>query len=272
MRLLNGLELTGFIKERQARQVRALRQAHKIIPRLAIIHTGNNPVNDIYMRLKQNYGADILIEVDIYNPADIEVVDLVKKLNDDPTVHGIVIQLPLADPTETELAVNSIIPSKDVDGLGENSEYVSATAMAIDWLLVGYNIDFTDKEIVIVGKGRLVGGPLAKLWRGNGLFPKICDSKTADLIVDLRDADIIVSATGVPGLIKTDMIKKGAVIVDAGTASENGAIIGDVDKKVRERDDITITPEKGGVGPLTIAALFDNVIQSAQKIVTQRSN
>ncbi len=271
MRLLNGSELTGYIKARQIGQVRALRQAWKVIPKLAIIHTGNNPVNDVYLRLKKAYGADILIEVEIYNPADIEVVDLVQKLNDDSTVHGIIIQLPLADPTETELAVNSIDPAKDVDGLGENSIYTSATAMAIDWLLVGYNVDFTDKEIVIVGKGRLVGAPLAKLWRGNGLLPIICDSKTNDLTLELSSADIIVSAAGVPGLIKSEMIKNKAVVVDAGTASEDGSIKGDLDSKVRSRDDLTITPEKGGVGPLTIAALFDNVIQSARKVADQNS-
>ena len=271
MKILNGSELAGYIKERQIGQVRALRQAWGVIPRLAIIHTGNNPVNDVYMRLKQEYGADILVETDVYNPSDIELPDLIKKLNEDTDVHGIIVQLPLADPTETDSAVNAINPAKDVDGLGVNSDYISATAMAIDWLVVGYNVDFKDKIIAIVGNGRLVGAPLAKLWRGNGLFPNVYDENTNDLSIELIEADIIVSATGIPGLITSRMIKSGAAIVDAGTSSENGKIVGDIAADVRLRNDLAITPEKGGVGPLTIAALFDNVIQSARKIADQKS-
>ncbi len=265
MRILDGRELADFVKERQARQVRALRQAQRIIPTLAIIVTNNDPVIATYVRLKEAYGADIWIEVKIVHTAQAEVEDTIKQLNDDPTVHGIILQLPLDDPSETDALVALIAPEKDVDGLGPDAKYISATAMAIDWLAAGYNVTLRDKEIAIVGQGRLVGAPLARLWRNNGLTITTYDETTGDLTTELRKADVIVTATGVPGLITEHMISPGAVVIDAGTASEGGVILGDVAPEVRERQDLTITPEKGGVGPLTIAALFDNVIEAAQK-------
>ena len=161
-------------------------------------------------------------------------------------------------------------PLKDVDGLGGSSKFIPATAMAIDWLLTGYNIDLNDKKIAIIGEGRLVGAPLAKLWRGNGLDIATYNSRTVDLGDKIRQADITVSAVGTPGLVKSDMISEGAVVVDAGTASEDGVIVGDVDDSVRNRDDLTITPKKGGVGPLTVAALFDNVIAAARKVADSK--
>ena len=145
---------------------------------------------------------------------------------------------------------------------------MSATATAIDWLLAGYNVTLRGKKIALVGNGRLVGAPLAALWRSQELDVTTYDDTTPSLDV-LRSADVIVSAAGVPGLIQSSMIAPGAVVVDAGTASENGAIVGDVATDVRERGDVTITPVRGGVGPLTIAALFDNVITAARKIADE---
>lgn len=269
-KILNGLELAGYIKERQLRQVRALRLSWKVIPRLAIVRTGDNPVIDTYMKLKRTYGEDITVEVDIYTPADSELLDQIDKLNRDTNVHGIIIQLPLSDLTQTEAAVNAVTPEKDVDGLGDKPVFTPATTMAIDWLLVGYNVELSGKKIAIVGNGRLVGAPLSKLWRDTGLDVKVCDDQTTDLAEVLIESDVVVTATGVPGLIKSNMLCKGAVVVDAGTASENGKIVGDVAADVRERQDITITPIKGGVGPLTIAALFDNVITAARKVADQK--
>lgn len=264
MRLLNGSELAGYIKERQAKQVRALRQANKIFPKLVILMTADNPVIDVYVRLKKVYGEDILIDVDVIKVPQAEIYSKIESLNSDDSVHGIIVQLPLEDIAETDKVVNLIDPSKDVDGLGADANFLSATATAIDWLIVGYNVDLAGKSIAIVGNGRLVGAPLAKLWNSVGHNVAIYDDTETDLSTKLKSADVVVSATGVPNLIKTDSLKQGAVVVDAGTASEGGKIVGDVDSQVRERDDITITPEKGGVGPLTIAALFDNVISAAR--------
>lgn len=265
MRILDGRELADYVKERQAKQVRNLRQAWKTFPKLAIIVANDNPVINTFVRLKHAYGEDVLVDVDIHKVEQATVAELIKTLNVDDTVHGIILQLPLTNTDETDALVAMIAPEKDVDGLGPDTHYGSATATAIDWLLAGYNVTLRDRVIAIVGNGRLVGAPLAKLWLGAGHNVHVYDDATADLKEPLRNADIIVTATGVPGLVTSSMISPGKVVVDAGTASEGGVIVGDVAEDVRERTDLTITPVRGGVGPLTIAALFDNVITAAQK-------
>jgi methylenetetrahydrofolate dehydrogenase (NADP+)/methenyltetrahydrofolate cyclohydrolase len=269
MRLLDGRELTDFIKERQAKQVRNLRQTWHVAPKLAIVQDNQNSVSGLYVRLKRQYGDDILIDVEVYDETPDTISDRITQLNGDPSVHGIIVQLPLANVAATDEIVGAIDPAKDVDGLGSDEVFYPATATAIDWLLNGYNVTLRDRMIAIVGQGRLVGAPLAKLWRGAGYSVATFDDTTKDLQSELRAAQIIVSATGQPGLITEHMVQPGAVVVDAGTASENGKIVGDVAASVRERDDITITPEKGGVGPLTIAALFDNVITAARSVADQ---
>ncbi len=271
MKILDGLELSGYIKERQLKQVRALRQSWRVFPRLAIIMTIDSPVIDTYVRLKKAYGEDIGIEVDIHKTDQAQLMNLITTLNQDETVHGIIIQLPLADMSAVEATVNAVAKEKDVDGLSDDSIFTPATAMAIDWLLAGYNVTLPDKTIAIVGNGRLVGAPLAKLWRQQGLEKiTVYDDKTLDLASELQKADLIVTATGVPGLITRAMVKPGVVVVDAGTASEHGKIVGDLAPEVRELDDITLTPIKGGVGPLTVAALFDNVIRAARVVADQK--
>lgn len=268
-RLLNGRELADYVKERQARQVRALRQAHRVFPKLAIAQTIDDPVIDSYVRLKQNYGNDILIDVEVYKVDQSQLSGVTERLNNDSSVHGIIIQLPLADLSATQEAVDAIAPEKDVDGLGSRAVLDPATPMAINWLLAGYNVDVANKKIAIVGNGRLVGAPLSKMWKSSGYDVTVFDEHSENMHEQLPDFDIIVTATGVPGLITSEDVKHKAVIVDAGTASEHGKIVGDVAAEVRERDDVTITPEKGGVGPLTVAALFDNVIRAAQATVQE---
>lgn len=268
MKLLNGSELTGFIKERQAKQVRALRQAHKVFPRLAIVQTVDSPVIDLYVGLKKQYGEDILIDVDVYAIDQDQLLGVVDRLNNDPSVHGIIIQLPLADPTQTQQAVDAVAPAKDVDGLGTAAVLDAATPLAINWLMAGYNVDLASKSIAIVGNGRLVGAPLSRMWQGSGYDVTVFDETSHDMHDRLSQFDVIVTATGVPGLITSNDVKDGAVVVDAGTASEKGKIVGDVADEVREREDIMITPVKGGVGPLTVAALFDNVIRAASATIS----
>jgi methylenetetrahydrofolate dehydrogenase (NADP+)/methenyltetrahydrofolate cyclohydrolase len=261
---LNGTELVGYIKERQARQVRGLRQARNVFPRLVIIKTpGASKVIETYVRLKQKYGADILIQTDSETASEAEIPALIERLNKDESVHGIIVQLPLDDTSKTDEILELIAPEKDVDGLGSKARFDSATAVAINWLLVGYGVALENKRIAIVGNGRLVGAPLARMWTQSGFNVKVLDRSTGDIVKELRESDVVVTATGTPRLITAAMLNVGAVVVDAGTASEEGVIIGDLDESVRERDDLTITPEKGGVGPLTVAALFDNVIAAA---------
>lgn len=266
-KLLNGRELADFIKQRQVTQVRALRQAHQIEPKLAIIVTVDNPVIDVYMRLKKRYGDDLGIEVEIHRVKQDEVVTLLKKLNADDAVHGIIIQLPLEDPSQTDKLVNLVTPTKDVDALGKQAQFDPATAVAIMWLLAGYNIDLKDKHILLIGRGKLVGAPLEKMLKSADLDVEVIDRQIDDLKSKTLQADVIITATGSPAILYPDMLKQGAVVVDAGVASEDGKTVGDLSPEVYERDDLTVTPSKGGVGPLTVCALFDNVIRAARQTV-----
>ena len=263
MKYLIGSELAGFIKERQAKQVRQLLQAHAVRPKLAIVAASDNPTIKTYVNLKKRYGADIGILVEEHIETAATIVRKIDSLNRDDSVHGIIVQLPLDDVTITEEVLQSVDTKKDVDGLTKKSAFDAATPMAINWLLNGYNIELKNKSIVIVGNGRLVGAPLNTMWLNSGLKPITVDEATENKEVQITSADIIVTAVGKPSLISADIVKYGAVVVDAGVASEKGVLKGDVADDVFEREDVIITPKKGGVGPLTVCALFDNVIRSA---------
>ena len=268
MKLLNGSELAGFVKERQAKQVRALRQAWGVFPRLAIVTDTDNPVIDLYMRLKQRYGADILIDVEVHRVTPEELSATISALNGREDVQGIIVQLPITDMAQVEQVLSLVAPEKDVDGLHPHTAFDAATPMAINWLLAGYNVELAGKKIAIVGRGRLVGAPLEKMWRSSGY--NVTVFARGDDLTKLKDFDIIVTATGEPRIITHEMVKPGTVLVDAGTASEDGKVYGDVAPEVRTRDDISMTPEKGGVGPLTVTALFDNVITACLRIANNK--
>lgn len=261
MKSLNGAELAGYMKENQAHLVRSL-CAQKVQPKLVIIRDSDNPVIEKYVSLKKRYGEDIGIIVEDWQEED--VAEAIRRANANPSVHGIIVQLPLKNQEiNLQETLDEIAPEKDVDGLGARAEYDSATATAINWLLAGYNVELEKYKIALVGRGKLVGAPLEKMWRNSGFDVRVFRSK--DNLDELIDYDVIVSATGVPHLIKDRMVKTGAIIVDAGTASEGGILVGDVSEEVRAREDLAaITPKVGGVGPLTIAALFEHVIMAAR--------
>jgi methylenetetrahydrofolate dehydrogenase (NADP+)/methenyltetrahydrofolate cyclohydrolase len=266
MKLLNGSELAGFIKERHAKQVRTLR-ANKIFPKLAIVQVKDDPVINTYVRLKKQYGSDIGIVVEVHTPRQSEVPQLLNMLSNDPSVHGIIVQLPLEDTSETDKIVNLVAPQKDVDALGDQSKFEPATPMAIMWLLAGYGVELAGKHILLIGRGKLVGAPLEKILRSSGRDVEVIDREIKNLADYTKEADVIITATGSPAVLYSDMIKTDAVVVDAGVASEEGKTVGDLAPDVYSRNDLTITPEKGGVGPLTVCALFENVIRAAsQKI------
>ena len=267
MKLLSGAELVGYIKERQARQVRALRQAHGVFPHLAIVQTIDDPVIDTYVRLKKQYGDDILIQVTDHKVLQDEARSVIEQLSADETVHAIIVQLPLADPSVTDEIVNSVAPHKDVDGLGVQPVFDPATALAINWLCAGYNIDLRKQHILIIGQGRLVGGPLTAMWRHSGYDVTTADRTTKNLKELCQDATLIVAGAGSPGLVTSDMVRPDTIVIDAGTASEGGKIVGDLAPELYDRTDLSITPQRGGVGPLTVAALFDNVIQAASRTI-----
>ena len=267
MRSLNGSDLAGFIKERQARQVRGLIQAYHVTPKLAIVQTLHTPVIDTYVNLKKKYGADIQIKVEPHVVDQAEALDVIKRLNSDPAVHGIIVQLPVAEPSQTDELVDAVRPEKDVDGLGKNPAFDPATPTAVNWLLAGYNVELRQKKIVIVGRGRLVGEPLRRILVDSGLDVEVADKRTENLSALTRAADVLITATGHPGVVTSNMIKPDAVVVDAGVATEAGKLVGDLADDVRERNDLTVTPLKGGVGPLTVCALFENVIEAARRSV-----
>mgnify|MGYP001609964231 CR=1 FL=1 len=320
MKLLDGKELAGFIKERQAKDVHRL-AASKIFPKLAIVQVKDDPVINTYVRLKKQYGKDIGIEVDLHTLKQEDVPKLLDLLSNSDDVHGIIVQLPLTDPSQTDEIVNMVAPEKDVDALGNpeapwpphldgvpgageqrskpykkygeraaqsatpqsakspsgaagsasrqagavrGSWFEPATPMAILWLLHGYNVELKNKRILLIGRGKLVGEPLEKILKSSGYDVEVINRETPDLQGRALQADIIITATGSPAILYPDMIKHGAVVVDAGVASEEGKTVGDLSPEVYKRDDLTITPEKGGVGPLTVCALFENVIRAAR--------
>ncbi len=268
-KLLNGKELAGYIKERQAKQVRALRQAHGISPKLAIVQLKDDPVISTYVNLKQRYGSEILVDVEIHRVPQADAKELITTLNQDDSVHGIIVQLPIEDPAETDLILNLVDTHKDVDALGVKTVFEPATPMAIMWLLAGYNVDLRGKKIVLIGRGKLVGAPLEKQLEQSGYDVDVVTREANDLQKHTKAADVIITATGSPAILYADMIKQGAVVVDAGVASEDGKTVGDVADDVYERDDLTATPKKGGVGPLTVCALFDNVIRAARSTIKE---
>lgn len=277
MKSLNGAEIATYMKENQLHWSRRLR-AQKIIPRLVIIRDSDNPVISKYVHLKQQYGEDIEVAVEDWLRED--VTQAIDEANNMIDVHGIIVQLPLRDMDGVDKALVRIKAEKDVDGLSliyhqtnnaknsyssgdMKSKFESATATAINWLLSGYDIDLKGLRIAIVGHGRLVGGPLSEMWRQSGYDVTVF--QRGDDLAELRNYDLIVSATGVPNLIQPEMVKPGAIIVDAGTASEGGILVGDVSDNVREQSDLkAITPKIGGVGPLTVTALFEHVLMAAQ--------
>jgi methylenetetrahydrofolate dehydrogenase (NADP+)/methenyltetrahydrofolate cyclohydrolase len=265
MKLLNGSELAGFIKERHARQIRSLRGS-KVFPKLAIVQVKNDPVINTYVRLKKQYGADIGVEVEVHTPKQSDAAEVIKKLNGDNSVHGIIIQLPLNDPAQTDEIVNLVSPDKDVDALGKKAQFEPATPMAIMWLLAGYNVSLAGKKVLLIGKGKLVGAPLEKLLKASGIDVVVIDGPTNRLDKLTQEADIIITGANTPGILHASMIKPATVVVDAGVADEEGELLGNVSPEVYERDDLTITPQKGGVGPLTVCALFENVIRAAQGV------
>ncbi|MDO4902431.1 MAG: bifunctional 5,10-methylenetetrahydrofolate dehydrogenase/5,10-methenyltetrahydrofolate cyclohydrolase [bacterium] len=278
MKILNGAELRDFIKERQAKQVRALRQSWRVVPKLVIFYHSDSAVVETYMRLKKRYGEDILVEVEQRKVEIDTLKQEIQKANADESIHGIIVQLPLENNNGERVTgddlddiLREIAPEKDVDGLNGGA-FDPATAQAINWLLAGYNIDLSKKKIAIVGRGLLVGAPLYRMWQNSGYNVEIFGRDSADKLTEiLPQYDVIVSATGVPELIKSEMLKNGAVVVDAGTAEQGGEIKGDLAESVREsRQDLTLTPKIGGVGPLTVAALIDNVIISARRVAQEK--
>lgn len=229
----------------------------------SVILVGDDPASITYTNIKKKRAEELGIELEIIKlPANTDQQSLEKIIldhNKDESVQGLLVQLPLPKEFDTQKIITMIDPSKDIDGF--NGKYSAPTAAAILAILDFYKIELQNKVIVLVGHGQLVGRPLEKLLIDRGLNPVVCDSSTVDLPAETIKADILVSATGNPGLITKDMVKDGAVVIDAGTAESNGKMVGDVSPEVYELN-INYTPNPGGVGPVTVASLLKNLLNT----------
>ncbi len=263
MIILNGKKLAEKILE-------ALKK--KAVPkiRLTVILIGNNPASLGFIKQKQQATKKIGVGFKLYNfKKDISERLFIKDFKNiikDKANTGIVVQLPMPKQINEQKILNMVPIIKDVDALSVDNFLVeSPTASGIMKLLNEYSIEIKGKNTVIIGKGRLVGKPLKILMSKAGADLTICDSKTKNLASKTVKADILISATGKPHLVKGNMIKNGAVIIDAGFSKINNKIVGDVDFDNVKNKASYITPVPGGVGPMTVAMLMSNLIKLAKK-------
>ncbi|HLC17347.1 MAG TPA: bifunctional 5,10-methylenetetrahydrofolate dehydrogenase/5,10-methenyltetrahydrofolate cyclohydrolase [Thermodesulfovibrionia bacterium] len=298
--ILDGTKLAKSIKDKVREDVRRLRE-RGIDTGLAILLVGRNPASSLYFSATLKASKGIGITVYEYRlPEDTtmnEILNLIHNINHDERINGLLILFPLPRNINARRVVNSLAPEKDVDGLGAisvgrlaadetvaqlfqksdekvNNEklFVSAfsflpcTPFGVIRLLDSYGVDLKGKDAVVVGKSLAVGKPLAHMLLAKEATVTICHKETSDLSYYVKRADIVCSATGVRGLIKGDMLKKGAVVVDIGiNVMSDKQIVGDVDFSSACETASMITPVPGGVGPVTIAMLLENTVRSAQR-------
>lgn len=234
------------------------------IPKLAIVQVGEREDSNAYIKAKKSFAEKIGIEVFHNkfneNVGQREVVDLIKKLNNDKEISGIIVQLPLPPHLDSLEIINSISVEKDADGLVQNSKVIPATARGIKELLRFYSIDLIGKKVTVIGRSRIVGSPTAKMFEEEGSIVTVCHSKTENNKEKAKNAEILVVAIGKPRLIDTSYISKGQIVVDVGITRQDKGLIGDVDfDGVKDIVDM-ITPVPGGVGQMTVLALFENLV------------
>lgn len=246
-----------------------------LTPSLTVIQVGDNKASNIYIKNKKNACDEVGIKCNIIKfPETISeelVINEINRLNNDISVNGIIVQLPLPSNFNEGVIINEIDPIKDVDGLTyqnvgnlvlENEALISCTPLGVMELLKQYNVKLEGKNVCIVGRSNLVGKPLIQLFLQKNATVSICHSKSLDIKKYTKMADILVVAAGHPNLITKDMVKEGAVVIDVGINKENNVLCGDVDfKHVSEKASL-ITPVPGGVGPMTVACLLKNVVKA----------
>ncbi|WP_092342542.1 MULTISPECIES: bifunctional 5,10-methylenetetrahydrofolate dehydrogenase/5,10-methenyltetrahydrofolate cyclohydrolase [Candidatus Ichthyocystis] len=254
-------------------------------PGLAVVLVGDCPASQIYVRRKisacEKVGFNSRFLSFPETLSQSSLLDVINELNHDDSVHGILVQLPLPKSIQDRVVIESILPSKDVDGfhpynVGRSSigfpEFLPCTPLGILYLLDYYNIPLSGRRCVVVGASNIVGKPTALMLLSRGATVTVCNSLTRDLPSVTRAADVLISATGCPLLIRDDCIADGAVVVDVGIhRREDGKIVGDVDFEACSHKASHITPVPGGVGPMTIAMLLKNTLKAvlvSQKEVT----
>lgn len=276
--IIDGKAVSQSVKDRIKEEVTALKAEHGVVPGLAVIIVGDNPASRIYVNNKKK--ACEYVGFDSYEYAlpekttETELLELIKKLNNDEKIDGILCQLPLPKHIDENVIINNIAPNKDVDAfhpvnvgkimIGDYS-FLPCTPAGVMELIASTGVDIKGKECVVVGRSNIVGKPMSMLLLHKSGTVTICHSKTKDLKAECKRADILVAAVGVPNLIKGDMIKEGAVVIDVGmNRLENGKLCGDVEFESASKAAGYITPVPGGVGPMTIAMLMQNTLTAAK--------
>lgn len=250
-----------------------------IYPKLAVIMVGDNEASKVYIKNKSKACQDVGVEYEEFILKDDisqqDLMDLIEKLNNDSKINGILLQSPIPRHLDINQAFQAIDYRKDVDGfhpmnvgklaLGQNT-FVSCTPYGVMRMFEEYNIDLCGKNVVILGRSNIVGKPLTQCCLNKNATVTVCHSKTREIKEITKNADVIISAIGKPHFITADMVKEGAIVIDVGiNRLENGKIVGDVNFQEVEKKASYITPVPGGVGPMTIAMLLNNVVKAAKQ-------
>ena len=276
MAILDGKALAKKIRASIKKEVDSLKK-ESIIPGLAFILVGDNPASQVYVNMKTKACEEVgIYSINHRMPSEIserELIEVIKMLNDNPMVDGILVQLPLPKHLNEEKIIETIDYRKDVDGfhpynMGRlargNPLFISCTPYGIMKLLNEYSIDVKGRDVVVVGAGNITGKPMALILTNSGATVQICHIYTQNLKEKTKRADIVISAVGKPNLITEDMVKEGAVVVDVGISRVKDRVVGDVDFEGVSKKASYITPVPGGVGPMTIAMLLYNTLQSVK--------
>jgi len=279
MTLLDGKKLSIKIKEQLKKEVAKLKE-EGVIPGLAVILVGNDPASQTYVKMKKNACNEIGIYSVVHEfPETItqkELISTIDMINENPNIHGLLIQLPLPKHIDTTKILERVSPKKDVDGfhpynMGRLVEgldtFAPCTPLGVMELFKEYNINVKGKDVCIVGASNIVGKPMWALLLNEFATVDICHIETKDLKSHTLRADIVIVGVGKVNLITQDMIKEGAIVVDIGiNRLENGKLVGDVDFENVSKKASFITPVPGGVGPMTIAMLLKNTIKAAKNL------
>ena len=276
--IIDGKELARKIRQNLKIECDDLK-CKGIIPKLAVIMVGDNPASKVYVKNKSKACNEVGVEYEEFlldkDISQEQLIDLITRLNNDKTINGILLQSPIPDQLDINEAFRTIDYNKDVDGfhpmnvgklaLGQDT-FVSCTPYGVMKMFAEYNIDLCGKNVVILGRSNIVGKPLIQCCINNNATVTVCHSKTQNTKKITKEADILISAIGKAKFVTADMVKDNVVIIDVGiNRDENGKIVGDVDfENVKEKASY-ITQVPGGVGPMTVAMLINNVIKAARQ-------
>ena len=283
MQIIDGKALAQEIQESVALEVRNLKEKHDIVPGLAVILVGDDPASHAYVKMKAKACEKVGFYSITHNMPDTisqeEIIGTIEMINENPRIDGILVQLPLPKHIDTNAILEVIDPAKDVDGfhpynvgrLATNLDgFVPCTPLGVMKMFEKYDIDLEGKDVCVVGASNIVGKPMAALLLNANATVTITHIYTKDLASHTKKADIVIVGVGVPGLIKADMVKDGAVLIDIGiNRLDDGRLVGDADFETLKDKCSYITPVPGGVGPMTIAMLLSNTLKAAKARVSE---